>query len=137
MDISKWMGTVSGELDGLTREEWLALDKYLGKDKKVHRIFEIGTEKVADFIVDGVKVEFKGLKVNTFKGIRKKALQYAKESFPTLIEGGKNADSLVVDCISNGQKLTINEAATIAEEVKRLYPNKIIEIWTSVGDVVK
>lgn len=136
VDVSTWTGKLSGELDGLTREEWLALDKYMGNGKTVHRIQENSIDKVADFVVDGVNVEFKGLEAQAFDGIRGKAFDYADESFPPL-PTGKNADSLLLDCVSNGQDLTIQQAMDIANEVKPAYPNKIIEIWTKYGEVTK
>ncbi|MFE0557247.1 hypothetical protein ACFW1P_15200, partial [Paenibacillus sp. NPDC058910] len=136
VDISKWTGKVSGELDGLTREEWLAIDKYMGNGNKVYRIPENAKEKVADFVVDGVKVEFKGLLTDTLEGIESKAFKYARESF-TPLPAGKNADSLVLDVSSNGQSITLEQASNIANKIKEKYPNKTIEIWTSDGDVIK
>ncbi len=136
VDVSTWTGKLSGELDGITREEWLALDKYMGNGKTVHRIQENSIDKVADFVVDGVNVEFKGLLTETVEGIEDAGFKYAKKSFPPLPEG-KNADSLVLDCISNNQALTLAEATEIASAIKAKYPDKIIEIWTSFGDVVK
>ncbi|OMG48429.1 hypothetical protein BK140_16495 [Paenibacillus macerans] len=136
VDISKWTGKISGELDGLTREEWLAIDKYMGNGKNVYRIPENAKEKVADFVVDEVKVEFKGLLTDTLESIESKAFKYARESF-TPLPAGKNADSLVLDVSSNGQSITFEQASNIANKIKEKFPNKTIEIWTSDGDVIK
>lgn len=136
VDISKWTGKVSGELKDMTREEWIAIDKYMSKGKSISRIAETGTEKVADFVVDGVSVEFKGLLTKTVDGIENKAFKYARESFLPL-PNGKNADCLVIDCVTNGQKITIEQATKIANKIKNEFPKKKIEIWTSFGDVVK
>lgn len=135
IDVSKWSGKVSGKLDGLTREEWAALDMYLSEGKNVFRIPE-GKDKAADFLIDNLKVEFKGLEIDGYKSVRKKTLQYATESFQTL-PLGKDADTLVIDCISNNQMIGKTEALKIVEEVKNIYPDKFIEIWTREGKVLK
>jgi hypothetical protein len=135
IDVSKWSGELTGDLSGMTREEWSALDRYLSEGKNVYRIPE-GDEKVADFLIDGVKVEFKGLEVDGVNKITKKTLEYAKESFlpnPT----GKGADSLLIDCISNNQSISLEEADKIAQTVKEIYPDKMIEIWTKYGSIKK
>lgn len=136
IDVSKWSGKVSGELSKMTREEWGALDKFMTRGNTVHRIPENGIDKVADFVVDGKNLEFKGLKADAFDNIRSNAIEYAHESFPPRTDG-KNADGLIFDCVSNGQSTPIEQAMSIANEIKKMYKDKNIEIWTSFGDAVK
>ncbi len=136
IDVSKWSGKVSGELSKMTREEWGALDKFMTRGNTVHRIPENGIDKVADFVVDGKFAEFKGIEAGTFDNIRSKAFKYADESFIPKPDG-KGADTLILDCASNGQNLTLEQAAKIADEIKTIYKNKSVEIWTINGDLVK
>ncbi|AEV68240.1 hypothetical protein [Acetivibrio clariflavus] len=135
IDISKWMGKISGNFENLTVEEWNAVNKYLINGKDLYRIPE-GNIKTPDFLIDGVKIEFKGINAQTFDNIRTQALKYANESFPPT-PSGKNADRLVLDCAYNNLDINLEQAEALLNEIKQLYPNKVVEIWTKFGDFFK
>jgi hypothetical protein len=135
IDVSKWIGKISGNFENLTVEEWKAVNKYLKNGKDLYRIPE-GSIETADFLIDGVKIEFKGMNSQTFDNIRTQALKYAEESFPPN-PAGKNADRLVLDCAANNLDINLTQAEAILNEIKQLYPNKVIEIWTKFGDCFK
>ncbi|TYQ16565.1 UNVERIFIED_CONTAM: hypothetical protein Cloal_3116 [Acetivibrio alkalicellulosi] len=138
IDVSTWRGKLSGDIltEKLTAEEAVAIEKYLKNGDDVFRISPLQNSGTADFIINGLEVEFKGLKAETYENIRSKAIEYAKESF-TPKPDGKGADKLLLDCSYNNLNLTLEEAQIIADGIKLMYPSKIIEIWTKFGDILK
>ncbi|TYQ16561.1 UNVERIFIED_CONTAM: Transglutaminase-like enzymes, putative cysteine proteases [Acetivibrio alkalicellulosi] len=134
VDVSTWMGKVSGNLENLTVEELKAIEKYMKQGKDLFRIPE-GNIKTPDFIVDGIYIEFKGIVTNDLVNARSNALQYAKDSFLTP-PAGKGADRLVLDFVSNTD-ISLNDAKAILQEIKSLYPEKSVEVWTKLGDFIQ
>lgn len=136
IDVSTWRGKLSGDIltEKFTPEEAFAMERYLRNGFDVFRISPMQTSGMADFIIDGLEIEFKGLEAETFVNIRSKAIKYANESFTSKPEG-KGADKLVLDCLYNNLDLTLEEAKKIIDEIKSKYPEKLVEIWTKFGDM--
>jgi len=136
IDVSTWVGKLNGDIltEKFTPEEAFAMERYLRNGFDVFRISPMQTSGTADFIIDGLEIEFKGLNAKTYDNIFAKAIAYADESF-TSKPDGKGADKLILDCSYNNLDLTLEEAKIIIEKIKSKYADKLVEIWTKFGDI--
>ena len=135
IDVTGWTGKLSGDFKGKTTvAEWMAINRYLSNGKDLERISEslINSEKTCDFIVDGLKIEFKGMETPILKSFKNNAIGYAKKCIGS---ASKNADVLVLDCTANNLKYTIEELTPIYKELQEMFPELSFEIWTIYGDI--
>lgn len=136
-DITQWKGKLSGKLK-MTDGEWSAVDKYLREGHDVYRIPEEADKKTSDFTVDGKQIEYKQIiSGGEYAQLLGQAKKYAKTAFPDGDNDGKHADVLVLDWTAPTVKLTVEDAKNMADEIKKLYPNNKIEIWTKNGEVIR
>ncbi len=135
IDVTSWTGKLSGDFkDKTTIAEWMAINKYLSNGKGLERIGEslINGEKTCDFIVDGLKIEFKGMETPVLSHFKSNAIQYAEKCIG---DASKNADVLILDCTSNNLKYTIEELTPMYKELQEKFPQLSFEIWTIYGDI--
>jgi hypothetical protein len=132
IDVTKWTGKLTGELENLTEKEFRAINRYLSEGKDLYRIPET-TSKTCDFLVDGLQIEFKGL--NSAQNILDNCIDYAVDAFKQL-PLGKGADKLLID--ANGLNQTTDSIKNLVTQIKNELSDlgvtvKEFEVWFENG----
>ena len=133
IDVTSWTGKLSGSFkDKTTNAEWMAINRYLSNGKDLERIAEVRNVKTCDFIVDGLKIEFKGMEAQILSNFKSNAIKYAEDCIG---DASKKADVLIFDCTANNLKYTIEELTPVYKELQESFPQLSFEIWTIYGDI--